>query len=383
MLLRLVVQLQQRGVQNVVISLSKREPLAYEFEKQGVPVHTLDIARGWQIGRGLRQLRSLITELSPDVVQGWMYHANLAVSVVAPFLRKKTPVVWNIRRGLDDYRERKFSTRTAVGLSGFLSSRADRIIYCTHESRTQHESFGFVSKQGLVIGNGFDTATFSPDAEMRSAIRTRLGVGEQDILIGNIGRNDSAKGRSFLFDAFAELLRRVPHARLLLVGRGMEESNRELRGRLVTSRIAARVILIGEYTPISNLYPAMDIFCSSSVAEGFPNVVAEAMASGVPCVATDTGNTKVLLQGTGIVVPTRSAQRLAEGLVAMCEQSAEQRRARGLLARERITTSYSLSRIADDYVSLYAEVAEKRDASRSVHGQDSGLTRVSTVFSRT
>jgi glycosyltransferase involved in cell wall biosynthesis len=139
----------------------------------------------------------------------------------------------------------------------------------------------------------------------------------------------------------------------------MEESNRELRGALVASRIAAHVILVGEYSPISELYPAMDILCSASVAEGFPNVIAEAMASGVPCVATDTGNTKALVEGVGIVVSSRSGTCLAEGLTAMCDEGDDRRRARGLLARERLKTAHSLTRVVDDYESLYARVAER------------------------
>lgn len=383
MLLRLVVQLQQRGVNNVIISLSNREPLACEFERYGIPVHTLGMVHASRVARGLMQLRSLMTELAPDVMQGWMYHANLAVSVVAPSLPTKPPIVWNIRRGMDDYRERKISTRAIVKLNSILSCRPNSIIYCTNESRVQHELFGFSSNHGVVIGNGFDTSTFAPNPEMRTAVRARLGVVEQDILIGNIGRDDSAKGRTFLFGAFAELLLRVPRARLLLVGRGMDESNRELRRQLVASHIAARVILLGEYAPISELYPAMDIVCSSSVSEGFPNVIAEAMASGVPCVATDTGNTSTLLGGTGIVVPPRSALPLAEGLRVMCDEHAEQRRSRGLRARESIKRAYSLSRVVEDYVLLYHDIAQKGGAYPVSCGQESGVTGVSSAFSRT
>jgi len=359
MLLRLVIQLQKRSVDNLVISLSKREALAYDFEQQGIPVHSLGMQHPSQIVGGLAQLGALMRAIAPDVLQGWMYHANLAVSSVAPFLRTKPPVVWNIRRGMDDYAERKFSTRAVVRANAMLSARACRIVYCTQESREQHESFGFASPHGIVIGNGFDTTIFAPHAEKRRAVRVRYGIADHEILIGNIGRDDHAKGRSFLFEAFGRLLQRVPHARLLLVGRGMEESNRELRGALVASRIAAHVILVGEYSPISELYPAMDILCSASVAEGFPNVIAEAMASGVPCVATDTGNTKALVEGVGIVVSSRSGTCLAEGLTAMCDEGDDRRRARGLLARERLKTAHSLTRVVDDYESLYARVAER------------------------
>jgi glycosyltransferase involved in cell wall biosynthesis len=382
MLLRLVTQLQEQGVTSIVISLSKREPLAREFEKQGVSVFTLDMTHVGRIGKGLKQLHALLAELAPDVVQGWMYHANLVVSVVAPFLQIRAPVVWNIRRGLDDYGERKISTRAVIRLNAILSSRADRIVYCTHESRVQHEAFGFSSRPGVVVGNGFDTTLFAPNSTTRAMIRDRLGVATEEILIGNIGRDDSAKGRAFLLEAFADLVQRVPHARLLLVGRGMDESNRELRGRLVASRIASRVILMGEYSPISDLYPAMDILCSSSVSEGFPNVIAEAMASGVPCVATDTGNTAALLQGRGLVVPTRSGLKLAEALRNLCEESAEQRCFRGRLGRERIITAHSLRRVVDDYVSLYREVSGRVSNPSDLQQRSSSEVGRSTVLSR-
>ena len=356
MLLRLAGGLQSRGIDNVVVSLSSREPLADAFEASGIRVYSLDMSTILRGLLALRTLKKLINELAPDVLQGWMYHANLVATLVRPFARRSVPVLWNIRRGTDDVRERKFVTRVVIRANAWLSSRAERIVYCTRESRDQHEALGFSHRNGVVIGNGFDLERFARSQESRRLIRERYDVADTDILIGNIGRDDSAKGRTYLIEAFAEVMKRVPNARLMLVGRGMSETNPELRRLLVSSGVAPRVILGGEYSPISELYSAMDILCSSSVAEGFPNVIGEAMCCEVPCVASDVGNVRALLDGIGLVVPPRSAPRLAHALISMCEEDRAAWRDRGARARARIAELYSLSVVVGSYASLYREV---------------------------
>lgn len=353
MLLRLAECLQARGVCNHVVSLSIREPLADVFEAQGIPVYASEIRQSPNDLGALWRMRRFLNKVKPNILQGWMYHANTTLSMMRPFLEKSAPLVWNIRRGMDDYAERKLSTRAFIQANRWLSAYPEKIIYCTHESRVQHEAFGFQGRPGVVVGNGFNTEIFVPSDDRRRMTRDRYGVSEDEILIGNVGRDDSAKGREFLFEAFSRLVEKVPAARLLLVGRGLNDANQELRRTLVARGIVARVLTVGEYSPLSDIYPAMDILCSSSVAEGFPNVIAEAMASGVACVATDTGNTRELLEGNGVVVPTRSAVQLADGLIQLCSESAEARKARGRRARDRIIARYSLASVADSYVSLY------------------------------
>lgn len=356
MLLRLAVGLQERGIENIVVSLSSREPLADAFEARGVRVYSLSLSPTVRGIFAIPRLRRLINELEPDILQGWMYHANLMVTLVRPFLTRALPALWNIRRGTEDVRERKFLTRFVIRANAWLSSRAERIVYCTQESREQHEALGFEPEGGVVIGNGFDTETFAHSSEKRKGIRDRYGVAESDILIGNIGRDDSAKGRQYLIEGFAELLKRVPNARLMLIGRGMSEANPELRRLLVSSGVASRVVLVGEYSPISEVYSALDILCSSSVAEGFPNVIGEAMCCEVPCVASDVGNTRALLDGIGIIVPARSSTHLAHALVSMCREGREAWRERGVRGRSRIAQRYSLQVVVDKYAALYRSV---------------------------
>ncbi len=375
MLLRLADGLQRRGVENFVVSLSKREPLAEAFEARGIPVHAVDVSRNLRGIGALFKLRNLLSELSPDLVQGWMYHANLLLTLIRPFLSRRIPVGWNMRRGTENLGELKFPTRLVVHANRWLSSLPDRIMYCTSESRQQHEALGFNRERGIVIANGFDLDQFAKSPKNRRSIRERFGVADTDILIGNIGRDDIAKGRPFLIEAFAAVLTWIPHARLMLVGRGMSDTNPELRRLLVSSGVASRVILVGEYSPSSELYPAMDILCSSSVAEGFPNVIAEAMCCEVPCVATDVGNTKELLDGVGVVVPPRSAACLAEALAAVCREGTDAWDERGARGRSRIAKLYSLGRVVDDYAQLYNEMIGVGGPARGeIRGVPSGVS---------
>ena len=117
MLLRLVTELSEVGYSNVVVSMMGRGALSASFEKVGVPVHHLDMAANMPNPRGLAKLASIVRSDTPDVLQGWMYHANLALSLGRAVSRTPLPLIWNIRRGLDDYKERKALKR---GLANFV-----------------------------------------------------------------------------------------------------------------------------------------------------------------------------------------------------------------------------------------------------------------------
>ena len=108
---------------------------------------------------------------------------------------------------------------------------------------------------------------------------------------------------------------------------------------------------------------ALDIFCLSSRSEGFPNVVGEAMATGVPCVVTNVGDAAMLVAETGIVVPSENSAALADGLVRLVELPLELRVDLGASARRRIESNFSLSRMRSDYEAAYDRVGGKRGAS--------------------
>jgi len=355
MLLRLAASMQEFGVQSVVANLGDEQGVSHLFEKEGVAVRALHIeptACGAVLG--VARLRKLIRELQPDIIQGWMYHANLLALVAARATKSSATVVWNIRRGLDDYAERRAKTRLVIRSNAALSKGVSGIVYCSSMSKTQHEYMGFHPASSVVLENGFDANKFMPRPESRREFRAKYGIGDEEILIANIGRYDIAKGHTYLSEAFGIAVARKPSARLVLIGRGVDDSNSELKAQLRKYGCLERVMMLGEQEEIEKLHPAFDVFCSSSIAEGFPNALSEAMACGVPCVATDVGASRQLVEGIGRVVAARDPVQLAEAIVATIEDGVDGRRDAGERGRQRILRRYTLPSVARRYFEFYA-----------------------------
>lgn len=362
MLLRLVSGLQRQGYESTVVALNGRNELGPAFDDIGVPVVSLAMKSAWGALAGMAALRRIVETLRPDVLQGWMYHANLALSLVGQTRAKRPSLVWNIRRGLDDIHSLGFSTSFLVRASARLSARPSRIIYCTDRSRVQHESIGYKPSKSIVFDNGFDSERFRANTESRAKMRKTLCIPDDHFVIGCVGRYNKAKGHEFLLKAFEKVLAENSSAYLVLVGRGAEYGNRELVAKLRESGIASHVILLGEHARIEEVYPLFDVYCSSSVAEGFPNVVGEAMLCEVPCVVTDTGASRRMVEGIGFIVPPSSADALAEALLAASRLSFAERTKIGQEGRKRIADGYSLDRVVAGYSRLYDQIASCSEA---------------------
>ena len=356
MLLRLARGLSANGATNHVVSLGSHGTLGPEFESSGIPVSALRIAHPARLMSGLMTLRAIVRQFRPDIVQGWMYHANIACSIVSKMSASGVPLVWNIRRGLDDYTERKGSTKAIIRGSAWLSGQPNHIIFCSQKSREQHQQLGFASLNSSVIGNGAEIKDLNNTAEHRARIRRDFGVADTDIVVGNVGRFDVAKGHSYLLDAFARLAHRYPNVHLVCIGRGVVEHGRELLEQPHIHPFSDRIHLFPERTDILVAYSGFDLYCSSSIAEGFPNVIAEALASGVPVVATDTGATRDLVEGHGVVVPTRSSSDLSEGISVVLDESPQERQRRGAAGRQAVESTHSLDRVVRRYGDLYCRV---------------------------
>lgn len=355
MLLRLTQGLQRHTISSTVVNLCEYTPVVDQFRASGIPVHCLNLSPNpLQAARGVRAVRKLIESLQPEVVQGWMYHANIIVTAASWLSKYKPTLLWNIRRGLDDYKERGLITRGVVRGNAVASRSVSRIIYCSHESRMQHEQFGFFRERSYVLENGFDTSRFSPSRDLREAARARLGIAKDQVLVGNVARFDVAKGHGYLLDAFAKVVKAAPNARLVLIGRGVLRSNSRLMKQVARLGLTRYVQLLGEQEGLEGIYPAFDIYCSSSLNEGFPNAISEAMACGVPCVVTDTGASRQLVDGIGEVVPPRRSAELASSMSRLVLASSHERARRGDESRQRIVQLYSLDRAVNRYAELYS-----------------------------
>lgn len=359
MLFKLLSHTDHKRFEPRVISISDVGPIGERIRALGVPVEALGMKMGrpdprtpFRIARRLRAHRA-------DVVQTWMYHADL-VGGLGAWLAGRIPVAWNIRQSDFDPRTSRRMTRLAARMGAVWSRWLPTIIVCvSHASREVHQKMGYAADRMRVIPNGFDTDTFAPDPTAKIAVRAELGIPTDAPLIGLVGRFDPQKDHRTFTIAAKALLAQRPDAHFLLCGRNVDPANAQITAWMAEASVpATHFHRLGQRTDIPRLTAALDIATSSSAyAEGFSNVVGEAMASGVPCVVTTVGDSALIVGSTGLSVPPRHPAALAEAWATLLALPVAERHALGIAARARILDHYTLSAIAAQYAALHTTLA--------------------------
>lgn len=357
MLYKLLGSMDRSRYENVVISLmDKNTAIGQALESIGVPVYSLGLKTGKPTLSALWRIASMLGKLRPDVIQGWMYHGNLAATLGKMLGARQSPVLWNIHHSLNDIDNEKRLTRIIIHLGRLLARTTKGIIYVSKQSAIQHERKGYPHELTRLIPNGFDCQQFSPSATAREGLLNEIQANVGDVLIGLIGRYHPVKDHASFIGAAKYLSARHPEVQYVLAGRDVDEGNKELMDVIHMNKLDARFHLLGERADIFNVMAGLDIVVSSSASEAFPLAIGEAMACGVPCVVTDVGDSAWIVGETGSVVPPRDAAALAEGLSGMIEKGPAERARLGALARQRIIDNFSLQHITAQFERLYDEV---------------------------
>lgn len=341
---------------HVVLSLRGLGTVGPDLIAMGTEVRTLGVRSPASFPIAMRKLVSQIRSLDPDVVQTWMYHADLFGGLAAR-LAGKRPIVWNVRIAeigpeMGVSRLTSLIRRACARLSGRLP---DRIIYVAHSARRVHEAIGYAPDRGLLIPNGYRI----PD-EVAAGLREELGVPPGAVLIGSAGRFNAQKDHRSFVAAAGEVADRHPDARFVLMGRGLVWENQVLAGWITATGRRDRFHLLGERHDLLRCLADLDLFCLHSIGEGFPNVVAEAMSVSVPCVVTDVGDAAYLLDDTGLVVPPSNPTALAAALCSLIAAGPEERKRLGARARQRIIERFSMDVIRRQYENLYNGLTAKK-----------------------
>jgi glycosyltransferase involved in cell wall biosynthesis len=250
------------------------------------------------------------------------------------------------------------STAALVRACAAVSRWPETVVVNSARGKAEHTALGYRPRRWVVIPNGVDLERFRPDDMARARIRSELGIPSETRLVGSIGRDHPMKDRPTLLHAFALAARRVQGLRLVLAGDGMTSENPELRAAAARLGIADQVSALGIRQDVPALMNALDaLVLSSSAGEGFPNVVAEAMACGVPCVVTDVGDAAEMVGPSGRVVPPGSAEALAAELEELLRAGDSERRRLSAEARDRAARLFGMDVMVRAYASLYEELA--------------------------
>ncbi|MFP4257950.1 MAG: glycosyltransferase family 4 protein [Desulfovermiculus sp.] len=357
MLYNLLSRMDRDLFANQVIALLGKGPMAEKIEALGVPVQALNMPRGMPDPRGVWKLARLIRHYNPDVIQTWMYHADLMGGLAARIARK-WPVFWNIRHSnLHPKENKKTTIWTAKACALFSRRIPQKIVCCSEESRRIHAGLGYDEDRMLVIPNGFDLETFGPGQEAGKSLRSDLGLGQNALLIGMAARFHRQKDHLTLIQAARQLKNQGVEPFFVLCGQGMDWENEELCGWIKESGLEDRFFLLGPRSDMPRITAALDVAClSSAYGEAFPNVLGEAMACEVPCVATDLGDSGEIVGDTGRIVSSRDPEAMARAVKELIDMGIEGRTKLGTRARQRVAERYELGKVVKEYEKLYRSV---------------------------
>ena len=357
MLLKLLNACDRSKLSPAVITLMDKGTLGKQIENLGIEVEEVRMSRGRLTPASFVRLHRLYGKLSPDLIQGWMYHGNAAALIGRYALRPRVPIVWNIRHTLYDLKKEKPLTRWLIRFGSRTSGYPERIIYNSRIGAEQHEAIGYQPERRVVIPNGFDASMFKPVGEASQCLRSRLGLPPDTLVIGMVARYHPMKDHTNLIRAAVSLTNQLPDVHFLLIGREVDPNNATIKRQIEQVRMTDRFHLLGERTDMPELTAGLDVATLTSAwGEGFPNVIGEAMACGVPCVVTDVGDAGDIVGETGVVVPPNDPDALAAGWKRILTMDLPERVSLGRMARKRIEDHYSLDRISERYENLYLEL---------------------------
>jgi glycosyltransferase involved in cell wall biosynthesis len=351
----LVTASKPQRFRHVIISMLDRGLVGDQLAADGFEVHALEMRSGIPSPSALPKLVRLLRQIQPDILQCWMYHANL-LGLLAGKLVGVPAIIWGIRASNPRFGNLRTLTGCVVKVCSWLSRYPDCVVVNSRNGRARHRRWGYCDAKLRVIPNGFDVSEFKPDPEGRRGVRAELRVGEGEILIGLIARFEKMKDHGTFIRAARIISRCEPRTKFLLAGQGIDRSNEALWRMLVAAGMQDRVHLLGRRSDVARVMAALDIATLTSWGESFPNVVGEAMACGVPCAATDSGDTAEIIGDAGRVVPIRDPEALARAWEELIRIGPAGRRALGERARAWVIENFSVEKLTQRYEDLYEEI---------------------------
>jgi glycosyltransferase involved in cell wall biosynthesis len=353
-LVNLVTAMNRNEFENEVISLLKPGPMAQALMQAGITVTSMEIRQHRPNPAVLLSLIRHLRAKRPGILQTWLYHADF-FGTAAAFVARPEHLLWNVRSSEIDQPGIPKSTRYLARLLAILSRRPDAIIVNSRNGRRYHDRIGYRPRQWISIPNGVDLERFRPRRDERAMLRNRLGLPIDATVIGLVARDHPMKDVTTFLRAASLFRQDHANIKFVMCGDGFGWDNPSLSGLIGSLDLEAHVVLLGARPDIELIYPTFDALTLCSIyGEGFPNVLCEAMACDVPCIATDIGDSAEIVGNSGLIVPLRNPQAVAQAWRALFENPSPLALGR---ARSRIAAHYSLQRMCALYESLYRSIA--------------------------
>jgi glycosyltransferase involved in cell wall biosynthesis len=363
-LVTLVGRLDRRRFAPAVALFYDEGELREDLARAGdVPVFNLAKRGRWDLPGFMRRVREAIGRFEPHVLHCYLTEANV-FGRLAAWGGRAPRLVFGVRSSKMANPDGDLAVMVSQRLGRGLAGMADLVIYNSQTARDEAGGGWWPVRRGMVIPNGIDTDRYRPDDEGRRRVRAELGLNDTDLVIGQVARFNPKKDWPNFFRAAGRLAAVRPEVRFVGIGSGIDLENDEVRSLVQAAGLGDRVRLLGRRLDVERLMPALDLITlSSAYGEGFPNVVGEAMACGLPGVVTAVGDAPRIVGELGLVVPPRSSADLAAAWQALIGQPAHVRRKIGLAGRGRIRDRFSVADMVRRTEAAYVGLVDRRPRS--------------------
>lgn len=347
----------------MVISLSCFGKYGWELKALGIPVKALKISFSPTSIIKFFKLKKTLQQEKPDIVQTWMYHADFFGGLASRLAGIKN-IIWGIRASFLAPKNSKPTTRLLIKILARLSNIVPKhIVTCALSARKIHKKLGYNQEKLITIQNGCDVSRFKPRKELKSKIRLEIKIKTTPFTIGSVGRFDPQKDYENLLDALVLLRKRNIKFQCVLAGTGLDLKNKTLKEWIIQKDLFRNIALLGCQNDIPKIMNAFDIHVlPSAYGEAFPNVVAEAMACGVPCVVTKVGDASLIIGKTGWAVPPKNPEKLSKAIeAAFIECQSKKWAEKCKSVRSRITSQYCMKKMCNSYEHLWKSTIKSQN----------------------
>ena len=347
MLVRVISHLRDVGHNIVVVNLTTLRDQQGSLEKISVVVYNAPFSKPIVALSTLWNVRKQMKSNQTLAIIGWMYAGNLVAFFLRSYFSKKTRLIWSVRQSLDFWEGNKTTTKCMIWLNSKLSGLVDCVLFNSHLSSVQHQKFGFQGENHVVVANGFELPSYVKVAESRAKQRKQIGLNGSEILLGVVGRFHPVKGHRLLSEAWQLVKTEKPELTssvyLCVVGDKVPEGWHD------QDLFRDNVYLFDKHSDAISLMCAFDGLILPSYAEAFPNVVGEAMSVGLPVIASDVGDVKLILPPENFIFPRGDVFELKRKIEEFLALGVEERLIIGEQNRKIINNDYNIKNVTNAY----------------------------------
>lgn len=351
----LASELQKNSYLTQIITIYESGSLEAEAKSIGINVTSLRRKNRWDVSFFFKFF-ALVKKEKPDIIHSYLQIANI-VTALTKILFPRTKVIWGIRASYIDTNSYGVLVQITQKVHDYLSKIPDQIIFNSYAGMKYAITLGYPQEKSRVIPNGIDTKRFFPDREKGRRLRQSWKVDANLRLIGMVARIDPQKDYPNFLNAAALLVKERPDVRFVCVGGGPESLTQEYRQLAHRLNLNGFLIWAGERRDMVSVYNALDILVlSSSYGEGFPNVIGEAMACGIPCVATNVGDAMQLIGTLGEIVRPKDPDALKQGIISLLDRLEDMEKSLRVEVRRRIMEQFSVDSLVSQTIAVLEQV---------------------------